>query len=46
MERVKSMSLGGVGHVELIEGFFGLTHNITIDIVIYYEISKAEKISP
>ena len=22
------MYLGGVGHVELIEGFFGLTHNI------------------
>ena len=25
MSVVKSMSLGGVGHVELIGGFFGLT---------------------
>ena len=28
MERVKSMDLGGIGHVELIGGFFGLTSTI------------------
>ena len=31
MERVKWMSLGGVGHVEIIEGFFGLTIDTLLD---------------
>ena len=31
MEGREWVSLGGVGHVELSEGFFGLTVNLSVD---------------